>query len=240
MKEGFNNEYQFAISLNKKKYVELPNKFKELIKSLYPDIKDFDKIECWVSKYNEKSDIKIRVNGIIKGASIKMGKNNSVHLEHIDDFMNYLIKIGIDEITILKLKHYFNWSKREIKENNKIYKRFYNKNINLINSSLNDFYIKFKLFSRFLFEGNTRFNYSAHIIIHGSPSNFYWATRNEVISYLLNSQDESGATIKIGQLSLQVYERSNKQFIQIKWHTLEKALITINKNRKSQLINNIK
>lgn len=234
MKEGFVNEYKFAQELDNKTYAKLSKNFKELLKSLYPNIKNDDKIECWVSRFNEKSDIKIRINGIIKGISIKMGEHNSVHLEHVDDFLTYLIKIGIDDNVIKKLKHFFSWTKRNTNKKYADYNQIYSKNIETINFALNDFYIKFKLFSRFLFQGNARFNYSAHAIIHGTPENFFWATRNEIIKYLLNVFNMSRATIKIGLLSLQIYEKDNKQFIQIKWHTMEKNLILITNSRELQ------
>lgn len=231
--EGFKNEYAFAKELNKKQFKNLKKTYQNLILNLYPNVNDNDIIECWVSKYNEKSDIKIRINGIIKGISIKMGHQNSIHMEHISDFKDYLTKIGVDENIIAKIIHFVEWKKEHSNLKSYYYKRDFTKNYIEINNALNDYYVKWKLISRFLFEGNNRFHYSAHALVYGTPNKFLWTNRNEIMKYLIEAKNDSNATIKIGLLCLQTYSKEKKDFIQIKWHTIEKVLIEITKNRNN-------
>lgn len=231
LNEGVKNEYAFAKILDHHKYSQLTEKYQELLTTLYGKIEANQSIECWVSQYNEKSDIKIRINGIIKGISVKMGHHNSVHFEHIDDFTTFMKRIGITERAVEKFAHFVNWSKKNKNIKSYYYKKDFTNNWKIINEAFSDYYIQMQLFSKLLFQGSTQFKYSAHALISGTPNQFIWATRNEIMKILLKTKNDSNATIKIGLLTLQVVERNSKTFVEIKWHTLEKILKSIEKSR---------
>ena len=75
---GIANEVKFQKIFDKKMVKELKSQFQELLYSLFDNLKEDDYIECWQSKFKEKADIKMRINGNIKGISIKMGENEKV------------------------------------------------------------------------------------------------------------------------------------------------------------------
>ena len=103
---GIMNEIRFTKVFDKKIVKELGQPYQELLYELFDNLKENDYIECWKSKFKEKADIKIRIKENIKGISIKMGENNSVHQEHINSLSNYLLNIGISYDIINKLRAY--------------------------------------------------------------------------------------------------------------------------------------
>ena len=94
---GFDNEYEFVKYLNNKKISQLNPMFRELIDALFEHANEDSIIKCWLNHFKEKSDIFIKINGIMKGISIKKGNKNSVHVERISDFINFLIENKVDK-----------------------------------------------------------------------------------------------------------------------------------------------
>ena len=112
-----------------------------------------------------------------------------------------------------------------------------------IKKVLNDYYVKTNLLIRFLFQGLEDQKYDADAIIHGTPQNFVWATKSEVLNFLYNYPLDTTLNLKISALSLQCWNRNlhnnertkfTKKYIQIKWHTIRNdlSLITIQRNRQ--------
>lgn len=105
---GKNNEYEFVKYLNGKRISELNPMFRDLIDKLFPNQPPNSTIKSWKNHYKEKSDIFIKINGKMKGISIKKGYKNSVHVERISDFIHFLIENNIDrEIVIEYLKYHY-------------------------------------------------------------------------------------------------------------------------------------
>ena len=86
MTEGYQNEINFINEINNKKVKELNPLLYDLVKTLYPTIKDNEVITA--KKYGRyaKTDIVITIRNKNKGLSIKMGYKNSVHVEHLNTF----------------------------------------------------------------------------------------------------------------------------------------------------------
>lgn len=89
---GYDNEYEFVKYLNGKKVSDLNPLFGDFIDDLFKIKDNNDIITCWRNHYPQKSDIFIKINGKIKGVSIKMGSRNSLHVERISDFIHFLIE----------------------------------------------------------------------------------------------------------------------------------------------------
>ena len=99
---GKDNEYEFVKYLNNKKVSELNPMFRDLIDILFCNENENSIIKCWQNHFKEKTDIFIKINGLMKGISIKKGNKNSVHVEKISDFINFLIENKVDKETIIE------------------------------------------------------------------------------------------------------------------------------------------
>ena len=62
--------------LNNRKIKDLNPMFKELLIDLYNYLDDSFVISAWLNHLAQKSDVFIKINGIIKGISIKKGMKN--------------------------------------------------------------------------------------------------------------------------------------------------------------------
>lgn len=239
--KGIANEIAFTQKLDLRYVYELESSFKELLYGLFDNLKENDYIECWKSKYIEKADIKIRINGNIKGISIKMGEANSVHQEHIIDFAKYLTTIGVENDIIEELKSYiYGTIKGEVMSAQDYCKIKY-KEIASIKKALTDFYVKNNLIMHFLFKGSNI--YEADAIIHGTPEKFLWATKSEILKYQLKYPIDNSINIKVGSLNIQSKNRNLKnkdryitasECIQVKWHSIERDLYRITKDRQKR------
>ncbi len=238
---GIYNEIKFVQLFDGQKVKNLNQNCQNFLEQLYGSLSKEEYIECWKSKYNEKADIKIRINKDIKGISIKMGECNSIHQEQLASFSKYLLNIGIKTEIVEMFNNYI----LGIVDGNRIdavtYKKRFEKEILEIKTSLSDLYIKVNLIIRFLFKGKEDQQYDADAIIHGTPQNFLWATKSEILRYLIDYPDKMTVNVKIGPLSIQCRNRNLKhkeiakndeRDIQVKWHNLKEDLYFITKKRQ--------
>ena len=237
---GIANEIKFVKLFDKKQVNNLDNNSRELIHSLFDNLTGMEVIECWKSKYREKADIKIRINGEIRGVSIKMGESNSIHQEHINSLTTYLLNIGLSKKIVMYLQEYINGKINGLQLDAKTYKKVREKEIIAMKNALSDLYIKINLIIRFIFKGNENQIYDADAIIHGTPNNFLWATKSEILRYLIDYPDGTTINVKVGPLFIQCRNRNLKNnffsryaenYIQVKWYNLKKDLYFITKKR---------
>ena len=239
--DGIYNEIQFVRLFDGKKVKILDDTSKELLQALFGPLTGEEYIECWKSKFKEKADIKIRINGNIKGISIKMGESNSVHQEHLTSIANYLLNIGVNNDIVNKLADYIIGDIDGKRVDAITYKKLKKEEIILIKTALSDLYIKVSLIIRFLFKGKEKEPYDADAIIHGTPYKYLWATKSEILNYLINYPDGDTINVKVGPLFIQSRNRNLKgneiskideKYIQVKWYNLEKDLYFITKKRE--------
>lgn len=245
MQKGFKNEIDFKRLIDNKKLEDLPKNVQNLILSLFnKNLSLQTKVECWQSKYLEKADIKIRINNIIKGVSIKSGNNCSIHQEHIEKITPFLQKIGLEDKKIKILQDFLNGIIRKEKVSGKEYIEEHKEDIELLTESLNNYYIKVNLLIRFIFQGTETQRYDCDAIIFGTPSKFIWATKSEILKYLMDKDIQKTKQIYISNLSLKCYDRNlrhanlkkNKENnIQIKWYSIEKDLLYLTNERYKKL-----
>ena len=190
---GKNNEYEFVKYLNGKRISELNPMFRDLIDELFPNQQPNSIIKSWKNHYKEKSDIFIKINGKMKGISIKKGYKNSVHVERISDFIHFLIENNIDrEIVIEYLKYHYADGSTNGKGIKRLsveeYKKDNQSKIDKINKVLNDEKIIKKAINRFVTRGkNTDYFISA--IIYGEVNDFIWATKEQIEEIILSKKE---------------------------------------------------
>jgi len=230
---GIDNEYKFVEYLNGKKISELNPVFKDLISELYPYEKETEVIKSWRNHYKQKTDIFIKINGIMKGISIKKGMKNSFHVERISDFINFLIANNISkEIVVEYLKyHYADGStngKGEKRLSVEEYKKENQDKIDKINEAINQENILKNATERFIIKGKNS-DYYIDVIICGEVDDFFWITKDDIIKIVLSKKDEYSTAVHFGPMTIQPKNRclnynpkyeKDRYCIQIKWYNL--------------------
>ena len=241
-KDGFDNEIKICSYLNNKKFLELNNNMKKLIKFIFPKIIDEGIIKCVKEGGAHKSDLLISFNKTKKRVSIKKGSGNSVHQEPVEDFIKHLEK----EFSISdKLKEdlrFFIWgdytlngsgNKESRMSSSEIKKRFPEMIERL--SNFMDLH-KNKLIKRFVITG-PKSNKEPDLIYYGTINEGFFCKSNRAIKLLNSSKSKS--TIPIGKLTFQAWNRAIKKgsrsehkrgVIQLKWPTIKKDLKSLMKN----------
>ncbi len=247
MKEGFENEKNFAYYFNNKKVQDLPPKAKDLIYAIFSNIQENDLVLCWCSKYLEKADIKIKINGIVKGISIKSGQQCSMHQEKIESFNKFLLRIGVEEQIILKFTRFIYGKINNKKVDTKTYINHFSNEIEEIKKSFNSYSNKIHLITRFIFHGTELQLYDCDALIYGVPNDFCWATKNEILKYLIDYPNMNTNFLNVSLLNIRCYDRNitndlnrkNKENkIQVKWLTLPRDIAYISKLREANSIKN--
>lgn len=230
---GKNNEYKFVQYLNGKTIQELNPMFYALIKKLYPTELETSRIKCWLNHLNQKSDIFIKINGIMKGISIKKGMKNSVHVERISDFIHFLIENKLSREAVIEyLKYHYadgttnGTGKKRISAEE--YKKSNQDRIDRINKEFNNEQIILKAIERFIIQGNNSQYYIA-AIIYGEVDDFIWITREDIRNIILSKKDEYSTAVHFGAMICQpknrclnynyLYEKE-RFCVQIKWYSL--------------------
>lgn len=241
---GFDNEYEFVKYLNGKRIIELTPIFKELIERIFLDADDYDLIKSWRNHYKQKTDIFIKINGIMKGISIKKGMKNSIHVERISDFIHFLIENNIDrEIVIEYLKYHYADGSTNGRGNKRLsveeYKQNNQSSIDKINIFLNKEEILLKAVDRFVIKGKNS-NYYIDALICGTIDDFIWITKEDIIKVILSKKDNYSSAVHFGPLTVQPKNRCinyNSKYekdrfcVQIKWYNLFDDIIE-NMNNK--------
>lgn len=230
---GFDNEYEFVKYLNHKKVCELNPLFRNLIDSLFPNVKENFIIRSWRNHYKQKTDVFIKIDGKIKGISIKKGMKNSMHVERITDFIHFLIENHIDrEIVIQYLKYHYADGSTNGKGSNRItveeYKKENQSNIDKINIAFNNEKILKKAIDRFVIKGKNS-NYYIDAIICGEVDDFVWIAKDDILNVILSKKDDYSTGVHFGSLSCQPKNRNlinnpkyekDRYCVQIKWYNL--------------------
>ena len=103
---GYKNEYEFVDYFDGKRINELDPISLELFEKLYGKIPGNAFVKCYINLNKQKSDIIVSINGIKRYISIKKGVKNSVHVEPISTFINFLKENGINYDLVKKVLLY--------------------------------------------------------------------------------------------------------------------------------------
>jgi len=230
---GFDNEYEFVKYLNNKKVVELNPLFRGLINNLFPYVNENFVIRSWRNHYKQKTDVFIKIDGKIKGISIKKGMKNSVHVERISDFIHFLIENKIDrEVVIEYLKYHYADGSTNGKGTKRLsveeYKKGNQESIDKINKSLNNEKLLKNAIDRFVTKGKNS-KYYIDAIVCGEVDDFVWITKEDIVKVILSKKDDYSTGVHFGPLSCQPKNRNlvnnskyekDRYCVQIKWYNL--------------------
>ena len=165
--DGYQNENEFVMSLNRKKFSSLLPNFQDLLLNLYGNLDNDNVVYCRKDYEKKKFDIEIIVNGIIKRISIKKGINNSVHVEGISSFIHFLIDSNVSREAVIEyLRYHYADGTQNGRGINRIsgheYKEQHQSKIDYINDQINNPYVLRRAINRFVLQGKN----SAILIIH--------------------------------------------------------------------------
>lgn len=233
MKNGIENEYEFVLLLNNKKIYELDINTQEMINSIFNNIDNNETIKSWRNHLKQKTDVMIKIGNVIKGLSIKKGSRNSVHVEPLSSFVEFLKENNIPEIIIEKYKlyHYADGS-LDGKGRNRIssyeYKCYHIEDIELINKYFNNKNLIQNAIERFVLKG-TNSKYEIDALCIGEASDYLWITKNQIKKILENNVNLESSGPHISGLFIQPQTRnlnynnlyeSRRHCVQIKWYSL--------------------
>lgn len=241
---GLDNEKEFVHYLNGKIVSKLNPMFREFIDDVFNFPRDNLVIKCINNKYKQKADIFIKIGDIIKGISIKKGIKNSVHVERITDFINFLIENNVDRDNVIEyLKYHYADGSTSGNGLNRVSAEDYKKNnqvkIDRINMALSDEKIVKKAISRFVTKGKN-YNYDISAIIYGEVNDFMWITKTDIFNIILSKKDDYSSAVHFGPLVCQPKNRclnynpkyeSDRFCVQIKWYSLFDDIISNMNNR---------
>lgn len=94
---GIEKEQEFVYSLNNKKYGELSNNLRHMIKQIFGFLSDDEIIKSELIPHYQKADFSITVKGITKTISLKTGRTTVVHSEYFKTLIPFLKKMGVSE-----------------------------------------------------------------------------------------------------------------------------------------------
>ena len=109
LNDGILKEEEVVFELNNKKICDLSNNLHSFIRSLYGVLSEESKIYCFRSKKEtEKTDFVIDYLGNKKAISMKSGRAEIVHNEILSNFISFLKKEGVSDMTLetICLFHY--------------------------------------------------------------------------------------------------------------------------------------
>ena len=233
MNNGKQNEFDFVLMMNGKKISELdPNSY-DLIHAIYNNIEDDNVIKAWKNHFNQKTDVMISINGIIKGISIKSGSRNSVHVEPLSSFCHFLENNGVPfNIINLYLKYHFGDGtfdgKGSIRISGNEYKMKHQKELDLLNKSLNTEKIIEKAIDRFVLLG-TNSQYSIDAICYGTPNDYLWIVKKDIIKIIKYRINNYSTGVHFSSLFCQPQTRNihgnplcekKRYCVQVKWYSL--------------------
>lgn len=241
---GYDNEFQFVKLLNNKKVKELNPMSLELIESLFGEVNENSIITAWKNHYPQKKDILIKIDNRIRGVSIKKGSRNSVHLELVTSFIQFLKTLKIDKKIIDKyLLYHFGdgtidgtGSKRVSKEE---YQQMYQSDIEEINTAFNTKENIKTAVKRFVLCGNNS-NFPIDGLVFGTSEDFFFLTTDEIVEAILGNEIKDASGVHFGPLFCQPQGRClnhNPKYeavrynVQVKWYSLFDDIVRL-KNKK--------
>lgn len=237
--KGIQNENGFIDYFKDRQVNNLNPMAYSLIMTLFPNAKGSDVIKTTYRLDKSKSDLLLTINDITKSISVKNGRCNSVHLESIETFVDFLRKNGINENIIEKFLYYhYADSTIDGTGNNRLsikeYKEINQNEIDIINNAFNNEILITKAVDRFLIVG--KFCDSVDAIVYGSIDDFLWITKDEIYKLILSKRNDYSTGVHFGPLFCQPWTRNlqfkqcdeyKRNYVQIKWYSLFDDIINV-------------
>lgn len=247
LEKGLKVENEIINYINEKEYIYKMNRnMQRFIKEIFNFNLTNIKLQAYKYAKNCKPDIVIKANNVEKYISIKSGKNNSVHQEHLYSFIFFLLDNRKDFknlVEVLRLFHFNDMTLDGKGIQRKNANDFYNNYPKAINSLNNFFNSKDNIeliLKRILFDGEYFHTKSADYIYYGNVSKGIWASKNDILKYLKENTSLTN-NIHISKIFYQNLNRNltkkdeneyKRYKCQFKWHSLVKDISFIMRNKK--------
>lgn len=236
---GFDNQNYIVEAINGNQYKRLNDNLRNVIKTIFPNIKNTDVIHANKVRNNKiKPSVCLRVNNEEHYLSVKMGKSNSVHQEKLTDFLDFCYDMPEEAKTVF-LK--FIYGDGTIDGSGDIKNRCdeettFNKlrdELPVLQQYLEN--NKKKLVERFLCKGSYDTGISSEFMYYGTKQNGIVVSMQDIMDYICK-YSENKDHLNIGPLAIQTWNRnlkgdvkkdSKRNSIQIKWTSLKKDLTEI-------------
>jgi hypothetical protein len=244
---GVQNEYDFVEHFNDKYYSDFDSNSKLFLNELFGDLSDDEKILCWKNKYMQKADIYIKYKNYIKGISLKCGNSNSVHHETIEEFRQYLEKLGIEYKTIEKYVSYHYGYMRDEKDridftkslSSEEYKRIYQSELDEFNDAINKTKIIIEMTDRFIIRGRNA-EYDIDALICGKVDNYVWIMKYDIYDLILSNRCNEYTSPHIACMTIGPKKRNlnrnsknsrERYVVCIRWNFIRENIIDFKKSK---------
>lgn len=234
-KSGFDNEDLIKNALNNKKFTDLNENLKNLIKQCFSNYNGM--ISCEKQAGQNKSDLKISIGSESYTYSIKKGTGNSVHQEPVDKFITFLkVNYSLSDELGNDIR-FFIWGDNTFDGKGRLsdrlnaptLKKTYPELIERINSFFTP--IKKDLIKRFVIDGADCSSFSSDFIYYGNELEGICCKSEKALDWLA-SNDCNGA-IPVGRLSFQAWNRNinggtasekKRGVVQLKWGNIREDI----------------
>ena len=248
MQKGRNVEEAIIKSYDNKIFKQLNEFQKEIIKELFGDVTNYDVIEAGSLSEMYKPDIYLKIEDKIKYISIKSGRSDSIHFEGIKSFILFLRSKGISLRTqkIILLFHYGDGTIDGTGEKRYEFNKIIEKMGDLLdeaNEELDNKELITDLMYRFVFRGFRDDEPCVDMLYFGDENYGEYATRDNIIKYVVNKRYIHIKTLHVGPMTVQPYLRDvlrkskhpeKREQIQVKWHYLLTDIQYVNNKIKKQ------
>lgn len=247
MNYGYQNEEDFVKLFNGKYFYELDYNSQKFLKELFGEvINDDEMIRAWKNKMVQKTDIFIKYKNYVKNISLKCGNSNSMHHEQIQEFKMYLEKLEIPYKTIDKyISYHYGYMKDEEGKidfskslSSEEYKKFYQKDIDIFNESINKTRIIVDMVDRFIVKGRNS-NYDIDALVCGTIDNYVWLMKYDIYDLILSKRCIDFTSPHIACMTIGPKKRNlnrnsknikDRYIVCIRWNFIKEDIISF-KNR---------
>lgn len=228
---GYCNELNFRKLFNKRFIYQLDNMLVHFLEDIFGrKLEEELYVECFKSFERDKTDIIIKIGIDRRNISIKSGKNNSIHLETLTSFLDFLKELNCpSELIHIYKGYHLGYDIYGNRMGGKILQELHSSDLTKLNDFFNQDEIRRKAINRFLFNGINSDCNSVDVVIYGTPESFYYATRDQISNYLL-MQNDTFLSPHFSSLVLQPWTRNlnynpkyeyRRGFVQVKWYRLD-------------------
>ena len=224
--------------LNEKKYKDLKEEFKTIIKQCFKSLNNDDTIKIKRLHTSNKGIFKLTVNKEFCYVYLLYKKDEIIYENNVYNFCDFLKKIKVDNEIIEKL-YFYHWGDNSYNNSGKkryCFKEIYSKNpllIKQINLELNKLKIFEIIVNEVLFSDN-RFNNLINYILVNEKEKWFIYDKKQTLSILLNKNYNYNTHIHIGPFSIQnkcrnlnfdTKKEKNRKNIILKWYDFKDIMI---------------
>lgn len=210
---GTNFEDDFIESINTKKYFNLSENMKQVIKTMFPNVKEENQIVAEKCDPYGKPDIKVTIGDLSHYVSLKTNTAKHIHSEELSIFIKQLTNFNISSKTLDTIRkfHYGDGTLDGTGNIRMTYDELFPtmiKEIKEANEELNEFNEHVvKLVDKFVFIGNNESRPSADFIYHGSLKFGVICSRKQVLKHLRRRNYDFMRNLHIGPIQFHPYAR---------------------------------